>query len=106
MNKLLLTIGRLLAVNEQTLIDTAKKVREVLNNIVGPIMIAIGSMGALYMVILGVQFAKAEGDDKRATIKKRLVNVLIGVVAIAILVTFLYVIKWEKFISDIFPYGK
>lgn len=104
MNKLLLSIGRLLAVTEQTLVDISNQITEILSTIVGPILVVIGSIGALYMVVLGVQYAKSEGDDKRSAIKRRLVNTAIGIVAIMALTALCFFIKWDEVVPSMFDY--
>lgn len=103
MKKFLLSIARLLAPNAENLAEVGKKVNEILGNIVGPVLIALGAAGAVYMIVLGVQYAKADADDKRAEVKKRLVNCLIGVIIMIVLVVICMAIDWAKFVQ-IFGY--
>lgn len=104
MNKLLSFFGRFLAIDQQTLVEVSNKVHTILSTIAGPILIALGSCGVIYMVVLGVQYAKGENDDKRAVVKRRLVNLAIGVVAIFALATVCLAIKWDVVVPEMFGY--
>lgn len=84
----------------------SEKVKTILTTIAGPILIALGSVGVIYMVILGVQYAKSENDDKRATVKRRLVNLAIGVVAMFALATVCMAIQWDVIVPELFSYMK
>lgn len=101
MNKLLNIANKLMAVN---LAKTAQKVSEILHGIVGPCLTVIGSIGVLYMVVLGVQYAKAESDEKRMNMKKRLINLAIGVLVMIVLITLCFAIKWDRIIPEMFGY--
>jgi len=103
MNKLLLSISRLLDTADK-LDRISGKVHTILKTIAGPILLAIGSVGALYMVVLGVQYAKSENDDKRAQVKKRLVNLAIGVVAMFGLAAICLAVKWDVIVPELFGY--
>lgn len=104
MTKFLLNIGRLLAITEKTLEDTSNQVHEILNGIVGPCMTVVGSIGIIYMVIMGVQYAKAESDEKRAEFKTRMINLAIGLIIILILVVLCLAVKWNVVIPEVFGY--
>ena len=84
--------------------SVSDKVHDILSTIAGPILIALGSVGVIYMVILGVQYAKSENDDKRATVKRRLVNLAIGVVAMFALAAMCMAIKWNVIVPELFSY--
>jgi len=89
---------------DSRLASISYKVKQILKNIAGPILIALGSVGVIYMVVLGVQYAKSENDDKRATVKRRLVNLAIGVVAMFALAALCMAIKWEVIVPELFSY--
>lgn len=61
-----------------------------LDNLIVPITIIIAIVGAIWVIWLGVQLAKAEGDDVQKK-KKALINVII---AIVITLVILWVIVW------------
>ena len=49
----------------------------------------VGGAGCVYAIVLGVNLAKAESEDKRKQAATRLRNTLIGVVTLMLLVLFL-----------------
>ncbi len=51
-----------------------------------PVVIIVGALGAIWIIILGVNLAKAESSDKATEAKKRLINVIIAILAVIILV--------------------
>ena len=85
-------------------VRTGQKVYEVLHNIVGPCLTALGSMAIIYMIVLGVQYAKSENADKRGEIKKRIVNLAIGVVIMIVMLTMCFAIRWDMVIPQLFGY--
>ena len=56
------------------------------------ILALIGGAGCVYAIILGVNLAKAESEDKRKNASTRLKNTLIGVAVILFLVLFINVL--------------
>ena len=72
-----------------------------LNNILGPMLLIVGAAGALYCVILGVKYAKAEEPQDREKAKGALKNAIIGFVLIFVLILALkllmpVMIQWVK----------
>ena len=60
----------------------------------GPILISmLVGIGAIYCIILGVQYAKAEKGDERETAKKKAVNAAVSFGVIIILVVLLYAFR-------------
>ena len=57
-----------------------------LNSIMGPLLAIVGALGALYCVILGVKYAKAEEPQEREKAKGALKNAVIGFVLIFVLI--------------------
>ncbi len=51
-----------------------------------PVIIVVGALGAIWIIILGVNLARAETADKATEAKKRLINVVIALVAVLVLV--------------------
>ena len=102
MTNLLANISMLLSADRVT--ATAQKVHEVLANIVGPCLAVLGSMAIMYVIVLGVQYAKSENDEKRAEIKKRIINMVIGVIAIIVLLLLCWLVDWGRIIPQIFGY--
>ncbi len=57
-----------------------------LNQLMGPLLAIVGAAGALYCVVLGVKFAKAEEPQDREKAKGALKNAIIGFVLIFVLI--------------------
>ena len=70
-----------------------------LNSLLTPMLLIVGAVGALYCVVLGVKFAKAEEPQDREKAKGALKNAIIGFVLIFVLILALNImmprmIKW------------
>ena len=70
-----------------------------LNSLMTPLLAIVGAVGALYCVLLGVKFAKAEEPQDREKAKTHLKNAIIGFVLIFVLILALdllmpVMIKW------------
>lgn len=59
---------------------------ELLNSLLGPMLAIVGAVGALYCVLLGVKYAKAEEPQEREKAKAHLKNAIIGFVLIFVLI--------------------
>lgn len=61
------------------------------------LLIVIPVGGTLYAISIGINMAKADGDDKRRELKKRLVNAIIGLILVFALmfVLFLYLDNYQ-----------
>ena len=95
MRNLILSISRMLADMEAI----GNDIHELLNTWVGPIFTAIGAVGIIYVIVLGIQYIKSENDSKRAEVKSRMINCVIGIVVIIILVTLCFTVNWASFVS-------
>ena len=84
--------------------DVSNKVNEILNMWVGPLFTLVGAIGCVYIIILAVQYAKAEGDNKRAEVKSRLTNCVIGVLCLLIIGGLCIGLDWGA-IANIFGYA-
>ena len=72
---------------------------DLLNSLMTPLLAIVGAIGALYCVLLGVKFAKAEEPQDREKAKTHLKNAIIGFVLIFVLILALdllmpVMIKW------------
>ena len=72
---------------------------DLLNSLMTPLLAIVGALGALYCVLLGVKFAKAEEPQDREKAKSHLKNAIIGFVLIFVLILALdllmpVMIKW------------
>lgn len=57
-----------------------------LNSLMAPLLAIVGALGALYCVVLGIKFAKAEEPQEHEKAKKALKNAIIGFVLIFVLI--------------------
>ena len=61
----------------------------VLEEVLWPILILVGTAGMIYAVVLGVKLAQAETADAREEAKKRIINAVIALVVIIALIALL-----------------
>ena len=74
---------------------------DLINSLLSPLLAIVGAVGALYCVLLGVKFAKAEEPQEREKAKGNLKNAIIGFVLIFILLVVLKLLmpvltKWAS----------
>ena len=67
-------------------------VYNIVNKLVWPIMAIILTLGIIYVIVLGVNYAKAETSDKKEEAKKRIINAVVGVVITLALIALIYVV--------------
>ena len=74
--------------------------RQLLDEFLLPFIIAIGVLGAAYGLYLGINYSRSEGDA-RTEAKKRIINFIIGIVAVLVLIVLLiiYTQNADNFIS-------
>ena len=65
--------------------EIANPIINLLSQIITPLLGIVGAAGAIYCVILGVKFAKAEEPQDREKAKGALKNAIIGFVLIFVL---------------------
>ena len=66
--------------------EVVKPIIGLLNSLMGPLLGIVGAVGALYCVVLGVKFAKAEEPQEQQKAKGALKNAIIGFVLIFVLI--------------------
>ncbi len=59
---------------------------DLIYSILGPVLAIVGAAGAIYCVVLGVKYAKAEEPQDREKAKGALKNAIIGFVLIFVLI--------------------
>ena len=79
--------------------QVAAPIVSLLNSLMAPLLAIVGAAGALYCVVLGVKYAKAEEPQDREKAKGALKNAIIGFVLIFVLILALnllmpQMIKW------------
>lgn len=67
------------------------------------LLIVIPAGGTIYAIAIGVNMAKADGDDKRREMKKRLTNAIIGLVLVFVLmgILFLYLDNYQLIMDSL-----
>jgi len=66
--------------------NVATPIVEMLNNILAPLIMVVGALGAIWCVLLGVKLAKADEPQEREKAKMALKNAIAGYLLIFILV--------------------
>jgi len=75
---------------------------KVLDWLLPVIMIVLGIAGIIYSIVLGVNYAKAENADQKDAAKKRLINVVIGVLVMLIALVLIFIFIQNAY--DIFDW--
>ena len=76
-------------------------VLDICNSLVPIMLLVVGSIGALWCILLGLKYAKAHDPQEHEKAKKGLVNAIVGFVLIFILLIMLNIgtdvlIEWWK----------
>ena len=74
------------------------KVVDAIDTVMWPILIVAVAAGTIYAIVLGVNMARADSTEKREEAKKRVINVLVGMVIIVALILLL-----RLFLDPILP---
>ena len=82
--------------NAGTLKQIAQNFEKLMQNILGPVLIVLGAAAGIYLVYLGILYAKAEDANKRKEVQGRLIGAAIGLVIIVVGITLVYAINWES----------
>lgn len=77
-----------------TLSGLAVKFKGIMQSIVGPILAIIGVAAVAYVIVLGIQYAKAEDAEGRKKVQGRLIGACIGAVIIFAGMTLCFAIDW------------
>ena len=65
---------------------TVQPIVDLIYSFLGPVLAIVGAAGAIYCVVLGVKYAKAEEPQDREKAKGALKNAIIGFVLIFVLI--------------------
>ena len=71
---------------------------DAIDTVMWPILIVAVAAGTIYAIVLGINMARADSTEKREEAKKRVINVLIGMVIIVALILLL-----RLFLNPILP---
>ncbi|MBQ8451154.1 MAG: hypothetical protein IJ538_00010 [Clostridia bacterium] len=99
-----MNVLNLLAANDIS--NVANKAYEVfyrIVNIVMPILLAaLVLIGMFYGIRLGIEYAKADDDEKKKTAKGKLINVIVGFLIAVVFVAVIYIILNTGMIKNLF----
>ena len=84
-------IPNILAISERDLNQIVKPLLEVLGIVVPVLLSVVGALGAIWVIFLGVKYAKAEEPQEREKARNSLKNAIIGFVLIFVLLVALQV---------------
>ena len=80
---------------QDALNGAATAFKNIMRDILGPVLIVVGAAAAMYTIYLGILYAKAEDANKRKEVQGRLIGAAIGVVIILVGITLVYAIEWD-----------
>ena len=70
---------------QKDMYSVVQPIVDLLNTFLGPLLLIVGAVGALYCVLLGVKYARAEEPQDREKAKAHLKNAIIGFALIFVL---------------------
>ena len=100
MNKMFASFTRLagdnndVAQNNGDLTAVAGAFRQIMQYIIGPVLSIIGVAAVIYVIMLGIQYAKAEDADGRKKVQGRLIGAAVGAVIIVAGVVLCFSLDW------------
>lgn len=65
-----------------------QNILDAINFVLVPIMAVVAGAGIIWAIVLGVQMARADSQDKRDESKKRLISLIVGIVIVVVLIVF------------------
>lgn len=74
----------------------AEGMKDLMQKILGPVLMVIGVLAVVYAVYLGVMYAKAEDASKRKEVQGRLIGALVGAAIIVVGIALCYAIDWVE----------
>lgn len=81
----------LLAISSNDMEKIVKPVLEICNVLVPVLLGVVGAVGAIWCILLGVKYARADDPQEHEKAKKGLINAIIGFVIIFVLLIMLQV---------------
>ena len=84
-------IPNILAISERDLNQIVKPLLEVLGVVVPVLLSVVGALGAIWVIFLGVKYAKAEEPQEHEKARNNLKNAIIGFVLIFVLLVALQI---------------
>ena len=72
--------------------EILQPVVDLLGKLLQPLLILVATAGIIYVIILGVNYSRAETSDKKDEAKKRIINAIVGFVITIVLLFLLYIL--------------
>lgn len=79
-----------------SLSGAAETAVKLIKKVLGPVLAVIGVAAVVYVIVLGVKYARAEDADARKKVQGRLIGALIGAVIIIVGATLCFALDWAK----------
>ncbi len=73
----------------QNFTQIVQPIVDLLNSMISPLLLIVGAVGAIYCILLGVKYARAEEPQDREKAKAHLKGAIIGFVLIFVLIVLL-----------------
>jgi NADH:ubiquinone oxidoreductase subunit 6 (subunit J) len=112
MNKLLLTMAKFIPAvklandktpvtnaNEKSVTDisqVAQMFKALMKYVLGPVLSIIGVGAVIYLIMLGINYAKAEDADGRKKVQGRLIGAAVGAVIIIAGAVLCFALPWDS----------
>ncbi len=88
--------------NSEWIQNISASIQSIVNVIVWPVITIVATIGVVYAIVLGVNYAKAESSDDRENAKKRIINVVVGALLMIVLMIALYL--FARYSEQIFAW--
>ncbi|MBO4570154.1 MAG: hypothetical protein J5689_02950 [Clostridia bacterium] len=90
---------------EETVISEAYQAFKNVFSIVMPVLLGVVLIVAIpFVIILGINYSKAEDSEKREEAKKRLVGAIVGAVVAGVMVAVLWVLISQDVFAGLFQF--
>ncbi len=75
--------------------EYTKKLAEIVQMLLTPIFSVLATVGIVWIIVLSVNYMKAESTDKKEEAKKRIINVVVGTVIMIVMVVLMLLLSQE-----------
>jgi hypothetical protein len=89
------TTGTTTGTTDKTINGVPAMFEGLMRYIMGPVLSIIGIAAVIYMIMLGINYAKAEDADGRKKVQGRLIGAAVGVVIILAGVVLCFALPWD-----------